>query len=73
MTRSWIKPRASQDPDKLQHIFNHRPCLCPDAVTNVQADHNTKLVTVTSTLSSDEILKQLEKTGKEIKFLGVKK
>ncbi|XP_061184930.1 copper transport protein ATOX1-like [Saccostrea echinata] len=39
-------------------------------VTNVETNVETKKVKVTSSLSSDELLEQLKKTGKEVKFLG---
>ncbi|XP_012136652.2 antioxidant 1 copper chaperone [Megachile rotundata] len=56
---------------------------CANAVTNVlnkkegvndiQVDLDTKKIFVTSTLSSDEILQTIKKSGKACQFLGVKK
>lgn len=43
-----------------------------DAVSNIETDVDGKKVTVTSTLSSDELLEALQKTGKEVRFLGSK-
>ena len=43
-----------------------------DAVSNVETDVEAKKVTVTSTLSSDELLEALQKTGKPVNFLGQK-
>ena len=52
------------------NMFN-LSCLV-DAVTSVETDVGQKKVTVTSTLSQDELLEALQKTGKEVSFLGVK-
>ena len=43
-----------------------------DAVSNIETDVASKKVTVTSTLSQDELLEVLQKTGKEVSFIGVK-
>ena len=43
-----------------------------DAVSNIETDVASKKVTVTSTLSQDELLEALQKTGKEVSFIGVK-
>jgi hypothetical protein len=44
-----------------------------DKVTNVETDVDKKTVIVTSTLSVEELQQTLEKTGKEIKYVGLKK
>ena len=41
-----------------------------DDVVSVDADLSTKTVTVQTTLSSDQIKTQLEKTGKDIELLS---
>lgn len=43
-----------------------------DKVSNVDIDLQTKKVIVTSTLSSDELLETLKKTGKEVTYVGGK-
>ncbi|KAB7507255.1 Copper transport protein ATOX1 [Armadillidium nasatum] len=40
-----------------------------DQVTDVDINLNEKSVHVTSSLSSDEILEKLKKTGKEVKYI----
>ncbi|XP_076235860.1 antioxidant 1 copper chaperone isoform X2 [Calliopsis andreniformis] len=56
---------------------------CANSITNVlnkkkgvdqiQIDLEGKKVFVTSSLSSEEVLQVIKKTGKECKFLGIKK
>jgi hypothetical protein len=46
--------------------------LTGDKVTNIVTDVNAKSVVVTSTLTSDELLAILQKTGKKIEFRGEK-
>ena len=41
-------------------------------MSNIETDVDGKKVTVTSTLSSDELLEALQKTGKAVSFKGVK-
>lgn len=41
-----------------------------DKVTNVETSVENQKVTVTSSLTSDELLAELQKTGKEVKFIG---
>ncbi|XP_037804689.1 copper transport protein ATOX1-like [Penaeus monodon] len=43
-----------------------------DKVSNVDINLETKKVIVTSTLSSDELLETLKKTGKDVTYLGGK-
>ncbi|XP_063611580.1 copper transport protein ATOX1-like [Penaeus indicus] len=43
-----------------------------DKVSNVDISLETKKVIVTSTLSSDELLETLKKTGKDVTYLGGK-
>ncbi|KAK3576433.1 hypothetical protein CHS0354_025194 [Potamilus streckersoni] len=43
-----------------------------DAVTDIQTDVGNKKVTVTSRLTSNELLEILKKTGKEVNYIGVK-
>ena len=42
-------------------------------VTEIVTDVDKKTVTVTSTLSAEKLKETLEKTGKEITYVGVKK
>ncbi|XP_076176700.1 antioxidant 1 copper chaperone isoform X1 [Ptiloglossa arizonensis] len=44
-----------------------------EGVTNVQIDLEEKKVFVSCTLTSDEVLQVIRKTGKPCQFLGVKK
>ena len=41
-----------------------------DKVTDVLTSVENQKVTVTSTMTSDELLAELKKTGKEVKFIG---
>ena len=41
-----------------------------DKVTDVVTSVENQKVTVTSTMTSDELLAELKKTGKEVKFIG---
>lgn len=41
-------------------------------VEKVEIDLGAKRVMVTSTLSSDEVLEAIKKTGKETRFVGMK-
>lgn len=41
-------------------------------VTNVEADVERKVVTVTSSLSPDALVEQLKKTGKDCHYIGLK-
>lgn len=41
-----------------------------DKVTNVETSVENQKVTVTSSMTSDELLAELQKTGKEVKFIG---
>ena len=41
-------------------------------VTNVEIDMEGQKVLVTSTLSSDEVLAKIKKTGRECSYVGVK-
>ncbi|XP_025087966.1 copper transport protein ATOX1-like [Pomacea canaliculata] len=44
----------------------------PHEVTSVETDVGAQRVLVTSTLSSDQLLEILEKTGKKVSFVGKK-
>ena len=46
--------------------------LCLPEVTNVEIDMEGQKVLVTSTLSGDELLAKLKKTGRECSYVGVK-
>ena len=49
-------------------------CLCVcvyTEVTNVEIDMEGQKVLVTSTLTSDEILAKIQKTGRECSYAGV--
>lgn len=41
-----------------------------EKVTNVETSVENQKVTVTSSMTSDELLAELQKTGKEVKFIG---
>lgn len=42
-------------------------------VNDIKVNLDNKMVSVKTTLSSDEILQVIKKTGKECRFLGIKK
>lgn len=44
-----------------------------DKVEKVNVNLDDKTVTITSNLSSDELLEQLRKSGKPVTYVGVKK
>ncbi|EDV96629.1 copper transport protein ATOX1 [Drosophila grimshawi] len=44
-----------------------------DKVEKVSVNLDERTVTVTSNLSSDELMEQLRKTGKSVSYIGVKK
>ena len=46
--------------------------LCISEVSNVEIDMEGQKVLVTSTLSSDEVLAKIKKTGRECSYVGVK-
>ena len=69
--RIYAKCWFSHDAAQICFTCLNLSCLV-DAVTSVETDVGEKKVTVTSTLSQDELLEALQKTGKEVSFLGVK-
>ena len=45
---------------------------CISEVSNVEIDMEGQKVLVTSTLSGDEVLAKIKKTGRECSYVGVK-
>ena len=46
--------------------------LCPSGVSKVEINMDAQRVYVTSTLSGQELLEVLKKTGRECRYIGVK-
>lgn len=54
--------------NSVQNVLNKK-----EGVNDIKVNLDNKMVSVKTTLSSDEILQVIKKTGKECRFLGIKK
>ncbi|KAF7384672.1 copper transport protein ATOX1 [Vespula maculifrons] len=64
----WVEMTCEGCVNSVQNVLNKK-----EGVNDIKVNLDNKMVSVKTTLSSDEILQVIKKTGKECRFLGIKK
>ncbi|KAK2587238.1 hypothetical protein KPH14_002977 [Odynerus spinipes] len=63
----WVDMTCEGCVNSVQNVLNKK-----EGVNDIKVNLDNKVVSVTSILSSDEILQTIKKTGKECRFVGIK-
>lgn len=63
----WVDMTCEGCVNSVQNVLNKK-----EGVNDIKVNLDNKMVSVTSMLSSDEILQTIKKTGKECRFVGAK-